>query len=204
MENKLQELTEKLYNDGIEKARVEAAEIVANARKQAGEVIKNAQTEAAAIIENARNDSKELQKKTESELKLSSKQVIAAIKNQVTNLVVNDLLTGNIEKGLDDAEFVKSLIELMVKKWHPDDAHSIDLQIILPTDKKEQFEKIIKSKINNLLAKGLSVQFDDQFSSGFKISPSDNSYIVNFAADDFDNFFKTYLRAKTANLLYGE
>jgi V/A-type H+/Na+-transporting ATPase subunit E len=204
MENKLQELTDKLYNLGIEKARIEAETIVEKARNEAEMHLKNARSQAEAIIENAKKESAELKQKTESELKLSSKQVIASVKNQVTNLVVQDLLSKDIEKALGDNDFIKTVIELMVKKWQPDDAQSIDLQIILPQDKKDNFNKYIKEKINQLLAKGLTVNFEDNFKSGFKIAPKDNSYIINFAQEDFDNFFKSYLRAKTANLLYGE
>lgn len=204
MENKLQELTQKLYTIGVEKAKNEADIIIAEAQKKADEVIKNAHAEAKTIIGNAKNESAELKKKTESELKLSSKQVIATVKNQVTNLVVQDLLSKDLEKNLADNDFLKTIIELIVKKWQPDDAQSTDLQIILPQEKKESFNKYIKEKINHLLAKGLTVNFEDNFKSGFKIAPKDNSYIINFAQEDFDNFFKTYLRAQTANLLYGE
>jgi V/A-type H+-transporting ATPase subunit E len=204
MENKLQELTDKLYNLGIEKARIEAETIVEKARNEAEMHLKNARSQAEAIIENAKKESAELKQKTESELKLSSKQVIASVKNQVTNLIVQDLLSKDIEKALGDNDFIKTVIELMVKKWQPDDAQSIDLQIILPQDKKDNFNKYIKEKINQLLANGLTINFEDNFKSGFKIAPKDNSYIINFAQEDFDNFFKSYLRAKTANLLYGE
>jgi V/A-type H+-transporting ATPase subunit E len=204
MENKLQELTQKLYTIGVEKAKNEADIIIAEAQKKADEVIKNARSEAETIIGNAKNESAELKKKTESELKLSSKQVIATVKNQVINLIVQDLLSKDLEKNLADNDFMKTIIELIVKKWQPDDAHSTDLQIILPQEKKESFNKYIKEKINHLLAKGLTVNFEDNFKSGFKIAPKDNSYIINFAQEDFDNFFKTYLRAQTANLLYGE
>lgn len=204
MENKLQELTQKLYTVGVEKAQIEADKIIADAQTKANQIIKNANVEAETIIANAKTESAELKKKTESELKLSSKQVIATVKNQVTNLVVQDLLSKDIEKALGDNDFIKTVIELMVKKWQPDEAESIDLQIILPQDKKDNFNKYIKEKINQLLAKGLTVSFEDNFKSGFKIAPKDNSYIINFTREDFDNFFKTYLRAKTANLLYGE
>jgi V/A-type H+-transporting ATPase subunit E len=204
MENKLQELTEKIYSNGIEKARQEAEIILENARKQAAELIRNAKADAGIIKENAEKESAELKLKTESELKLSSKQVISTIKSQVTSLLTNNLIAGDIEKALDESAFLKSVIELMVQKWQPDDAGSINLQIILPENKKEAFEQVIKSKINHLLSKGLSVDFDSQFKSGFKITPADKSYIINFTAEDFDNFFKTYLREKTAGLLYGE
>jgi V/A-type H+-transporting ATPase subunit E len=204
MENKLQELTQKLYTIGVEKAKNEAETIIVEAQKKADEVIKNARAEAETIIGNAKYESSELKKKIESELKLSSKQVIATVKSQITNLIVKDILAKDIEKSLADDDFIKSIIELMVKKWQPDDAQSIDLQIILPQEKKDSFNKYIKEKINHLLAKGLTVNFEDDFKSGFKIAPKDNSYIINFAQEDFDNFFKTYLRAQTANLLYGE
>jgi len=204
MENKLQELTQKLYTIGVEKAKNEADIIIAEAQKKAVQIIQNAEAEAETIIGTAKNESAELKKKTESELKLSSKQVIATIKNQITNLVVQDLLAKDIDKSLTDTDFIRTMIELMVKKWQPDDAQSIDLQIILPQEKKDNFNKYIKEKINQLLAKGLIVNFEDSFKSGFKIAPKDNSYIINFAQEDFDNFFKTYLRAQTANLLYGE
>lgn len=204
MENKLQELTQKLYADGVEKAKNEAEKIIADAQTKANQIIKNANFEAETIIANAKSESAELKKKTESELKLSSKQVIATVKNHVTNLIVKDLLSKDIEKALGDNDFIKSVIELMVKKWQSDDAESTDLQIILPQEMKDNFNKNIKEKINQLLAKGLTVSFEDSFKSGFKIAPKDNSYIINFTQEDFDNFFKTYLRAKTANLLYGE
>jgi len=204
MENKLQELTQKLYTVGVEKAKNEAEIIIVDAQKKADQVIKNANAEAETIIANAKTESAELKKKIESELKLSSKQVIATVKNQITNLVVQDLLSKDLEKSLADNDFMKTIIELIVKKWQPDEAQSTDLQIILPQEKKENFNKYIKDKINHLLAKGLVVNFEDNFKSGFKIAPKDNSYIINFEQEDFDNFFKTYLRAKTANLLYGE
>ncbi len=204
MENKLQELTQKLYTVGVEKAKNEAEIIIADAQKKADLIIKDAKNEAEIIIDNAKKESAELKKKTESELKLSSKQVIATVKSQITNLVVQDLISKDLEKNLADNNFMQTILELMVKKWQPDDALSIDLQIILPQEKKDDFNKYISDKINHLLAKGLTVNFEDNFKSGFKIAPKDNSYIINFAQEDFDNFFKTYLRTQTANLLYGE
>jgi len=204
MENKLQELTQKLYESGVEKAKNDAEIIIAEAREKADQIIKNAGIGAESIIAKAKADSAELKLKTESELKLSSKQVIATVKNQITNLIVQDLLSKDLEKSFSDNDFIKTIIELIVKKWQPDEAQSTDLQIILPQEKKENFNKYIKEKINQLLAKGLTVSFEDNFKSGFKIAPKDNSYIINFAQEDFDNFFKSYLRAKTANLIYGE
>lgn len=204
MENKLQELTQKLYKTGVEKAKNEADIIIAEAQKKADKIIADANAEATSIIDKAKTESAEYRTKIESELKLTSKQVITSIKNQVTNLVTQDLLSKDIEKSLDDDNFIKTIIELMVKKWQPDEVESTDLQVILPEQEKDNFNKYIKEKISHLMKKGLEVNFEDSFKSGFKIAPKDNSYIINFTNEDFENFFKSYLRAKTGNLLYGE
>jgi V/A-type H+-transporting ATPase subunit E len=204
MENKLQELTQKLYTTGVEKAKNEAEIIIAEAQKKADKIIADANEQATSIIGNAKTESAEFKSKIESELKLSSKQVITSVKNQITNLITQDLLSKDIEKSLGDNDFIKTIIELMVKKWQPDDTESTNLQVILPQQEKDNFNKYIKEKISHLMKKGLDVNFEDSFKSGFKIAPKDNSYIINFTDEDFDNFFKSYLRAKTANLLYGE
>ena len=37
---------------------------------------------------------------------------------------------------------------------------------------------------------------------GFKIGPADGSYKISFSEDDFENFFKSFLRPKTIEMLY--
>ncbi len=204
MENKLQELTQKLYKVGVEKAKNEADTILSEAKKKADEIVQNANNEAKKIINQANSDSADLKQKTEKELILSSKQLKSTIKNQITNLITKDLMSSDIKESLNEIRFVQSLIELVIEKWDINDAQSTDLQIILPNAKKSDFDRYIKSKTNKLMAKGLDVHFDEEFKSGFKITPKDKSYIINFAQEDFENFFKTYLRKQTAKLLYKE
>jgi len=204
MENKLQELTQKLYNEGVEKAKIEADALISDAKQQAADILNQAKAEAATIEAKAKKDSEELRKNIESEIKLSTKQVIATVKNQITNLIIKDLLASDLKENLNNSDFLSRLIETIVKKWNPAESEDIKLEIILPETEKENFDKYIKAKINTLLQAGLNVTFEDNFTSGFKIAPSDNSFIINFTQEDFDSFFKSYLRPKTSNLLYGD
>ena len=47
MQNKLQELTDRLYNEGLSKGKQEGEELLAKAKVQADEMIAKAQAEAA-------------------------------------------------------------------------------------------------------------------------------------------------------------
>ena len=58
--NKLQELTRKLYNDGLEKGRAEADALVAEARQQAAAIVAEAKAAAEAEIKAAQTRSKDV------------------------------------------------------------------------------------------------------------------------------------------------
>ena len=46
MENKLQQLTQKLYDEGLEKGRAEADRLVAEAKKEAAKIVAEARAQA--------------------------------------------------------------------------------------------------------------------------------------------------------------
>ena len=48
MENKIQELTDKIYREGVEKGNEEAQRLVSNAREEAAKIIEDARKEAGA------------------------------------------------------------------------------------------------------------------------------------------------------------
>ena len=49
MENKLQQLTQKLYDEGLEKGRAEAERLVAEAKTNAAKIVKEAEAQAARL-----------------------------------------------------------------------------------------------------------------------------------------------------------
>ena len=70
MENKIQELTEKIYAEGVEKGKVEADRLVAEAKAKAADIIKDAQRQAEDLIVAAQKKVAELEANTRSEIKL--------------------------------------------------------------------------------------------------------------------------------------
>ncbi|MFR9566233.1 MAG: hypothetical protein SNH13_03115 [Rikenellaceae bacterium] len=60
MDNKLQQLTQRLYDEGLEKGRSQAESLVAAAKSEAEEIITQAKKQAEAIIKGAKNESEDL------------------------------------------------------------------------------------------------------------------------------------------------
>ncbi|MDA3884036.1 MAG: V-type ATP synthase subunit E family protein [Candidatus Delongbacteria bacterium] len=200
MEKKLQELTEKIYSEGVEKAKIEAENIVKEAKAKAEKELNNAQNEAKKIIEAANKKSDEIKRNGESEMKLAAKQALSEVKQKITDVITTGVISENVKIAMDDNEFVKGLIETSIKSLSSEG--SMDLEVILPDDKKSDLAEYLKSNAGKLLKGELVVSLNSEMANGFKIGPADGSYKMSFTDDDFANFFKRYLRPKTITLLF--
>jgi V/A-type H+/Na+-transporting ATPase subunit E len=202
MENRLQELTSKIYQEGIAKASAEAEKIIADANKTADELRNNAKKEASQILEKAGKEAQELKKNVESEVKLSARQAISTIKQQITGLVTSKATGESVKEAFKDKDFVKKIIETTIKNWNPG-KEVYDLQLLLPKEDEKTLGEYFSKKQVELMKGSLEVKFDDRMDAGFKIGPKDGRFIISFTEEDFENFFRNYLRPRTTQLLYG-
>ena len=202
MENKLQELTQKLYNEGVEKAREEADKIIAEATAQAAKIKQNAEKEASEILSSAQQKAADTKKTADAEIKLAANQVLRSVKQQITELIITNIIDKPVKQSFDDQKLVKEIIETVVKNWNPQKQENINLSVLLPEKLEKEFSSYFNEKLQKELKANLELTFSDSIKGGFKIGPADNSYKISFSDDDFQNFFKSYLRPKTIEMLY--
>ena len=204
MQKKLQELTEKIYQEGVDKANQEAEKIISDAKAEAKKTLDQAQKEAENKIEKAEKEAEDLKKNAMNELKLSARQAMSDLKQEVTNLIQAKAIKPETQEAFKEAAFTKEIIQTVVKNWDPNSDEAVDLKVLLPEKKQKEFEAYFKDKAKDLLNKGLEVDFDERVKGGFKIGPKDGSYLVSFSDEDFEHFFKLYLRPRLIEMLFGE
>ncbi len=204
MQNKLQELTEKIFREGISKGNAEAEKIINDSKNQAEEIIVKAKKEADKIINDAKKKSGEIKSSSEAEFRLSSKQAINALKQQITDLINGEIVSTPVKKVFGEKEFIKKLIETSIKNWKPASNQDADLAILLPEKQEKEIQQYFTKSVKDLLDKGLEIRFNPEVKSGFQIGPRNGSYKISFTEEDFINFFKQYLRPRLIKLLYSE
>ncbi len=202
MTNKILEITEKIYNEGVVKAKLEADKIIAEAKNKAGEIIESAKKQELEIIEQAKNQSAEYKKNTDSEIQLAARQFISKLKQQITNLVTVAQIESPVEEAFNDNEFIKSIILILIKNWNPQKPEEFKLNILLPKKDEKEFSEFFETKAINVLTHGIDINFDDKVNNGFKIGPKDGSFIISFSDTDFENYFKGYMKERTKKLLF--
>jgi V/A-type H+/Na+-transporting ATPase subunit E len=202
MNSKIQQLTETIYNEGVQKAQEEAEAILKEARENAAGIEKNAQKEAERLVEEASRKSQELKKQVDSEIKMTLNQAVSAMKQEITSLITLKVIQPSVKDLFSDKDYLQKLISTVVKGWL--EKESFDVKVILPEQDRTQLEGFFKNNLADEMNKGLEVSFAQNMKSGFKIGPADGSYLISFTDEDFTNFLKAYLRPKTSQLLFEE
>lgn len=201
METKLQELTDKVYKEGVAKAQNEADAIAKKAQADAEAIVEAARKEAAEIVAKAKSQAEETARNTESEIKLASGQTVGALKAAIENLITTKVTEAPLKETFADKAFIADLLRKTVDGFVA--KGSTDLKVILSAEDLKALDSRIKKSFAAEMSKGLTFEAGN-VKSGFKIGPKDGSYYISFAENDFQNFFKAYLRTKTAEMLFGK
>ena len=201
MQNKLQELTDKLYNEGLSKGKQEGEEILAKAKVQAEEIVAKAKAEAAAIVAAANKDAEDLKIKVQGDLKMAAAQSVAATKKDIETLVVTKMTETEVKNALTSAEFVKEVILAVAKGFTTEDA--ADLEVVLPESLKKDLEPFVKSELGKVLKGNVEASFTKKIAGGFTIGPKDGGYFISFTEETFNALISEYLRPATKKILFG-
>lgn len=201
MSNKLQELTDRLYNEGLSKGKEEGEILLSKARKEADEIIANARKQAEDIVTEAENRAAQLKEKAESDIKMASEQALMATKKDIENLLVNALCTEETEKVLSEEKFLKEIILAVAQKFSTQ--QSEDISLVLPASLESMLEPWVSTELKKALKKEISFDFSKKIKGGFSIGPQNGSWYISMSDESFKALISEYLRPVTKKLLFG-
>lgn len=197
MESKIQELTDKLFQEGVEKGNAEAQRIVADAKAEADRILKEAQTKADGIVAEAQKNGNELLENVKSELKLYAGQSLNALKSEITNLITDRIVKDSVKSVVADKDFLNGFIMKMAEMWAGNEG------IVISTADADSLTAYFTKKAKDLLDKGqVKIEQVNGIKTLFSISPKDGSYRVDFGEEEFTNYFKEFLRPKLVKMLF--
>ena len=196
MENKIQELTDKIYREGVEKGNEEAQRLINNAREEAAKIVEDARKEAEAIMVAARKSATETTENTQSEIKLFAGQAVNALKTEITSLLTNQVVADAVKGFVADKDYLNKFIVSLASQW------SSDEPIVISTADAEGLKKYFAANAKALLDKGVKIEKVNGNKALFSISPADGSYKVNFGEEEFENYFKDFLRPQLVEMLF--
>jgi len=203
MDSKLQELTEKIYREGVEKGEQQAQEAIAAAEKQSADIIAAARRDADEILAGARKKAEDLRQNIEADMRLSCSQAVQAFRQQITDALVFQAVDTPVAAALSNPATITDFLKAILQSWKPGGGEAPTLAVLLPESKRSELEQALKIELQEQLSKGLLLQFSKNIKGGFQIQPAGSSYKISFTDDDFKEFLKEYVRPKTRSFLFG-
>lgn len=202
MENKLQELTRKLYDEGLEKGRAEAEKVLSEARAEADKIVAGARTEAEEIVRRARTEAEDVGKNTMTEITLAGKQAVAKIKSEIASMIVARAVDAGVKQASLDPEFIREMLLAMAKNWSGSDSGKVELVALLPEAERAKLDKAFDACAQTLLAAGIEVGWSKEVRTGFKIGSKEGGYYISFSDADVENLLSEYLRERVSRMLF--
>ena len=189
---KIQELTEKILREGVEKGQAEAERIIAEAKEQAEKILEQARQQAQDITAQAQKQAGETAANTRSELKMYTGQALSALKSEVTNVLTDGVVKEAVEGLKASPDFLGQFAVALAEKW------SANEPVVISSSEADSLKAYFAAKAKALLDKGVTINKDTLFS----IAPADGSYKVNFGKEEFETYFKNFLRPQLVEMLF--
>jgi V/A-type H+-transporting ATPase subunit E len=193
---KIQELTDKLYREGVEKGKAEGEHLVQQAQEEVAKMLADAKEQADKIIAEAKKEAQELDVNTRSELKLYAGQALNALKSEVANVITKKLVDEAVKSLSDNKDFIGKFMVAMAQSWGTEEP------LVISTADAEGLMAYFKVHAKELLNKGVTIVQVNGKETSFSIAPADGSYKVNFGEEEFAAYFKEFLRPQLVEMLF--
>lgn len=196
MDSKIQELTDKLLNEGVEKGKEKAQEIISQAKEQAEKIINEAKQQAEDIKAEADKDAKALDHNTKAELKMFCGQAVSALKTEIADVVTDNVVKQAVKEVVDDKKFMQEFMLKLAEKWGAQE------DIVISAQDAEALKAVFAKKAKTLLDKSVKIQQVNGKDTLFTVEPADGAYKVNFGNEEFEDYFKSFLRPQLVEMLF--
>jgi len=192
---KLKILTDKIYEEGVFKAREESEKMLRHAEEEATRIREEAERERILILGQARAQADAQQRKTEAELRMAARKAIAQVQEHLKDLIVEKALTAPLSKGLDDPEILARAMEACAGalERHANGTWTI----ALASEQMDPIKAALEAGKHRALAGHLVLASSGGTTSGFEVFPEGEGYSIRFDQHFFTTFFSEFLSVET-------
>lgn len=197
METQLEDIIQKIQDEGVATARTRAKEITDLAEKQAAQRIQTAQEEAAAIIKDAEKERDRLIASGESALQQSGRDLILAVQKRLTSMfeaVIDDSLGSALSP-----ERVGEIIVALVQAWKSKEEGSFE--VLVPQADRDAIETTVRKALNDKIAAGVEIRPVSSIAAGFRIGRQDGAVYYDFSSESLGELLAAFLNPRLGEIM---
>lgn len=197
MDIRVQELLERIKQDGIKEAKAQADAIIAEAEAKKAAIIADAEKQAALILQRAREDAEHTEAASKTALVQASRDLINSFKEELLR-VVNRIIALKVKEAYS-IDVVKKAIPLVLEAWAKGTATNPVL--MLSEQDRQAVEAFISQELTSLVKQGLEVKPIKSISAGFRIGEKDGSAYYDCSAEALAELFGAFINERLTAIM---
>ena len=199
MSQQVQELINKIKNEGIEEAKKKAAAVDAQAKKDAEEVIAKARQEADKLIADSKVEIDKMKEAAEHALRQAARDTLLDLRKEIEG-ILKKIVLSSVGQALTTEE-LSCIISNIIEKSFDKKTADANIKVILNASDLEHLKKGFIGKLQAKLKEGIHFERSEDISKAFMISfdGGNSAFEVNDTA--LAEYLTTYLNPEIAALI---
>ncbi len=111
-------------------------------------------------------------------------------------MLTSQVVSSSVAKLVQDEDFLKQFTVQLASKWAENEP------ITIQTADAEGLKAYFAKQAKEVLDKGVKIEQVNGKQTLFTIAPQDGSYKVEFGKDQFESYFKDFLRPQLVEMLF--
>ena len=200
MSQQVQELIEKIKNEGSEQAQIEAIEVETQAQREAKRIVDDANKQAKQKLAEAEEEIKKFKESAQTALKQASRDTLLTLRKHIQGM-----LSLIIREGVQDslsAEKLAHVIEAAINTFMEKGTANTDVHVVVSEKDLETLKHGFLAKLQKALKnKTIRLQSSEDMSGGFTISFDGGKSSFDFSDASLTDYLSSFLNERVAKLL---
>jgi len=197
MEAHLNELIEKIKNDGVKTAEDKAAAIIADAEAKAAKIVSQAEKDAEQLKVKAKQDAARFEAGSKDAVRQAARNLLIELRKNIEDMLTAIVADASSE-ALKGASLSDSIVSVM-KEWSASDVS--DLSLLLPEVQLKGLEQDLMKQLADKMKKGLEIKPFSDLDAGFRISSKDGKMFYDFSDEELSKMISRYLNKRIQEIL---
>ena len=197
MEVKLDDLIEKIKQEGIADGKAAGDEIEKTAQHRATALVEAAKAEAAEIVARGKKEAAQFQLNAERALKQAARDSELAMRERISELF-DRVFKAKVAAALTP-ELIAELVRKLAAGWQ--DGAGIEL-VIAPAD-EQKLRDLLLAGVRDELAKTITLRPSPAITAGFRISRKGEDVAYDFSDASFAELLRSFVNPAIRKLLAG-
>ncbi|MDD3374235.1 MAG: hypothetical protein PHY73_00735 [Candidatus Omnitrophica bacterium] len=198
MGRQVQDLIDKIKQEGLEAAEQKSQELELKAQKKADEIVAQAKKKAASIIENAKAESDKLEASAKTAVTQASRDMLLDLRKKIQEML-NKIILKETTQALTP-EMICEVLKTIIKN-SMDSKADAKIDIKLNPKDLDAVSNGVVAKLKEDVRKNIEIHASEDIDVGFTISFDAGKSSFEFTNQSLAEYLSIYLNPKVAELL---